>query len=76
LDDGLGNGTGGNGYMQGWIRLVLTIASIVGGLLWGVAEIKSDIRDNRTYFVGEIKGVNQQIDQLDRRLERIERRGR
>ena len=66
----------GNGYMQGWIRLALTIASVIGGLLWGVAEIKSDIRDNKTYFMGEVKLINQQMATMDKRLDRIERRQR
>jgi hypothetical protein len=55
----------GNGVMQGWIRLALTIGSMVAAMFWAVAEIKSDIREVDARLTGRINGIVQHLDDLN-----------
>lgn len=54
----------GNGQIQGWVRTAIQIAAILGSLLWGVSEIKSDVRELDARVTGRINALSQHLDDL------------
>jgi len=75
---------GGNGTLQGWIRLGFTVLVVLSSVFWMLAEIKSDLRELDARMSGRIERMSQHLDDLKagadkehdemrRRISRLER---